>query len=461
MSKAERTTQQAPLSFAQQRLWFLQQFHGGGTYNNILLLRAAPGLNQRTIISAITRLIERHEMLRTIFWLADTGPVQGVLPSSRPPSIRTVRVTEESCGDDEQLRRIAVACARPEFLLDSEPGVRVTLVESPAGEPEAIILVLHHIIWDAESKSIAIRELNSLMRGSSAPETAMPESSYLQFARKQREDYSSGKLAESLSYWANQLAGVAGRRRANGDDPDGDTDRDTGAQDFTGHSIPVRIDAQATSRVQRFAYAERSTLFMVLAMAWIVLLHAMEGGTDIVTGIDISDRDDPPTYDTVGLFVNQLALRVDLSGDPTLAGLSRLVRQACMAAYEHKNAPFDLVVSALRAERSAVRDPVFQTKIYYVEDSAAPRESGVLTEVEAEPPVARHELSLGLTHRADGISGYLNYRHNAYRPGYCHAAAQAYADIVTAIGTRPDLTLSEVVARAGQALQPAGNQERD
>jgi condensation domain-containing protein len=452
MSKTERTTQQAPLSFAQQRLWFLQQLHGGGTYNNILLLRAMPGLNREAVVAAITRLIERHEMLRTIFWLADTGPVQGVLPHSRQPSIRTVRITEGSCCDDERLRRIAVTCARPEFLLDSEPGVRVTLVESATGEPEAIVLVVHHIIWDAESKSIAIRELNSLMRGSPTPETAIPGSSYLQFARKQRADYRSGKLAESLSYWANQLAGVTERRTTNGGD--------MAPLDFTGHSIPIHIDGQATSRAQRFAYAERSTLFMVLALAWIVLLHVMDGSSDIVTGIDISDRDDPLTYDTVGLFVNQLALRVNLSGDPTLIELCRLVRQACVAAYEHKDAPFDLVVSALRAERSAVRDPVFQTKIYYVEESAAPPEDGVLTEVEAEPPVARHELSLGLTHRVDGISGYLNYRHNAYRPHYCHAAARAYADIVTAIGTRPDLTLSEVVALAGQTLQSAGNQER-
>ena len=458
MPQTEWTTEQAPLSFAQQRLWFLQQFHGGGTYNNILLLRTMPGLNQETMTAAITRLIERHEMLRTIFWLADTGPVQGVLPHSRRPSIQTVRITGESRYEDEQLRRIAVTCARPEFLLDSEPGVRVTIVESRTGEPVAIVLVVHHIVWDAESKSIAIRELNSLVRGESpAPETAGPENSYLQFARKQRTDYASGKFAESLSYWANQLAGATEHRIRNRGGPDGEA----AALAFTGHSIPIRIDVPATIRAQRFAHAERSTLFMILALAWIVLLHVMEGSSDVVTGIDISDRDDPVTYDTIGLFVNQLALRVDLSGDPDLVELSRRVRQACLAAYEYKDAPFDLVVSALRAERSALRDPVFQTKIYYVEESAAPPESGVLTEVEAEPPVARHELSLGLTHRADIISGYLNYRHNAYNPRYCHAAARAYADIVTAIGTRPELTLSEVVAHAGRTLQSADNSERD
>jgi hypothetical protein len=438
------------MSFAQQRLWFLQQLYGGRTYNNTLLLRARPGLDPATVIGAIERLAARHEMLRAIFWLGEKGPVQGVLPPNSPPFIQVQRVGARPDAD-EQIRKAAAACAAWEFILSREPGFRATLIESRGGELLAVVLVAHHIIWDAESKSIAVRELNlacdpAAQDGARAAASPGRRVSYLQFARRQRADHASGQLAGSLAYWSRQLAGLAPSGAA---DEAGQAGQPTGP-DFAGHSIPLRIDGRMTTLIQRRAGLERSTVFIVLATAWFALLHAMHGATDLATGIDISDRDDPRTSGTIGLFVNQVAVRADLSGDPALPELSHRVRHACLAAYEHKDAPFDLVVRELKADRSLGRDPVFQTKIYYVEGPSAPGDQAMLTEMEIEPPVARHELSLGLTRRNGEITGYLNYRNSAYRHSSCQAAARAYEQIVTLIATQPGLRLGDLTAAAGR-----------
>jgi hypothetical protein len=324
----------------------------------------------------------------------------------------------------------------------------------------ALILVVHHIIWDAESTSIAVRELNldcdSLERNEmQAKELVSPRISYLQFAREQRAAHASGRFTENLRYWSRQLAEATADPTREEAYP---SDKATGL-DFMSNSIPVRIGHQATARVQRFAHLERSTIFMVLTFAWFVLLHVLQGASDLVTGIDISERDDPRTWGTIGLFVNQVAIRVDLSGNPTLLELSRRVRRACLFAYEHKDAPFDLVVRELKVERRPSRDPVFETKIYYVEESASPASHAALAEVEIGRSAARHELSLGLTHRRHDISGYLTSRNSVYRHRHYHQAARAYTEIVSLIGTRSDQRLSEVVAHVDRLLQPSQNAE--
>jgi hypothetical protein len=435
----ESLSERAPMSFAQQRLWFLQQYYGGGTYNNILLLRVLPGVGRGAIRAAVTRLVGRHQMLRAVFWLSDDGPMQGILPDSWTPPIETVSISGKSGCENEELREIALTWAQPGFELDRQPPMRVALVESRSAELVGLIFVVHHIIWDAESKSIVVRELNidcspMFQSASRDPGTA----SYLEYARKQRVAHASGEFRDSLLYWDNQLAGISDTPGRHGQE---------GIIDFAGCSIPVRINEHTTARVQRFASAQRSTLFMVMALAWFVLLHTMHGASDIVTGVDISERDDPWTSGTIGLFVNQIAVRVDLSGDPALAELLKRVRHACLSAYEHRYVPFDLVVRKLRTERSPDRDPVFQTKIYYVEQPDLAIEDAVLTEVEVERPIARHETSLGLTHRSNGIDGYLNFRTNIYEQQYCWEAARSYTRIVELIAERPDARLSEVLER--------------
>jgi Condensation domain len=461
MPVTEFTGERAPMSFAQQRLWFLQQFYGGATYNNVLLLRVSPGLGREAIRAAVARLVARHQMLRVIFWLGNDGPMQGVLPDSWMPPIETVSISGKSGCENEELKSIAQTYAHAEFELDRQPPVSVALVESRSAELIGLIFVVHHIIWDAESKSIVVRELNadcsSIVHKEPRDQgTASPRASYLEYARKQRKAHASGGFQDSLHYWGSQLAGITDIPQQHG----GGQDDPAGSADFTGSSIAIRIDGHTTARIQRLASAQRSTLFMILALAWFMLLHAMYGARDIVTGVDISERDDAWASDTIGLFVNQVAVRVDLSGDPALLELLGRVRDACLSAYEYRDAPFDLVVRELRIERSLARDPVFQTKIYYVEQPDLPSEGAALTEVEIERPVARHEMSLGLTHRRNGIDGYLNYRRNILDHRYCWEAARSYTEIVKLIAARPDARLSEVIAHIG-ALEPVEEVEGD
>lgn len=444
-----------PMSFAQRRLWFLQLLHGGGAYNNVVLLRAASGLDRDRATKAIGVLVERHEMLRTVFRLDAGTPVQIVLSRTWRPPVWFVTLPDASEVDDADLRGLAVHAARPAFRLDRQPPLRVTVIESQCGAVIAIVLVVHHIVWDAESKAVAVREIlaacDAIASGTPpAVETVSHGSSYLDFAAKQHSRHVAGDFAKSLGYWRGQLAGLEADRLQH---PANNNSSPASEESLSGSSIPIRIDAETTAAAQQFAHSERATLFIVLALGWFVLLQMIEGATDIVTGVDVSERDDPTYSRTIGLFVNQVAVRADLRGDPTLVELCRQVRRTCLEAYEHKDVPLDLVVRALQLKRADGRAPLFQTKIHYVEQpSSSSSGHEWLTEVDVEPPVARHELCLGLARAAKEVTGFLNYRNGAYRHGYCAEAARVYPEIVALAAKRPETPLSDIVAGVGAEL---------
>src|ERR671914_472306 len=345
------------LSFAQERLCFLDQLEGpSATYNEQVGLRLSGLLDVGALQRSLGEVVRRHEVLRTSFPTVEGVAVQRIAPVLE---VGLPVVELQGLGDGEreaEVRRLAAEEAQRPFDLARGPLLRVCLLKL-GEEDHGLLLTLHHIVTDGWSLGVFIHELSALYQafstGRPSPLAALPIQ-YADFAAWQREWLQGAVLEEQLGYWQQQLAGAPSIFEL-------PTDRPRPAvQGFRGASVAFGLEAELTQGLKALSQRAGVTLFMTLLGAFMVVLARYSRQEDIVVGSPIANRTHSQTEGLIGFFVNTLVLRADLSGDPPFEELLRRVRRVALEAYAHQEVPFERVVEALQPERSLSHSPLFQ-----------------------------------------------------------------------------------------------------
>jgi amino acid adenylation domain-containing protein/non-ribosomal peptide synthase protein (TIGR01720 family) len=346
-----------PLSFSQERLWFLDQLQPGSTaYSLPLALRLTGSLNVEALRRSLEELVRRHESLRTTFTDVGGRPVQVVAPpeSWELPLVDLVEL--EASDRLAEARRVARAEVNRGFDLSTGPLFRTSLLRL-ADDEHVLLLTLHHSVADGWSLGVLMRELATLYRALATGQPAsLPELpvQYADYARWQRDWLQGEALETQLSYWRRHLRGAPPLLEL-------PTDRTRSAtQGLRGGSLMRALPRALSARVNELCRLQGVTLFMALLAAFKTLLHRHAGQEDVVVGTPIAGRGRPETEGLIGFFVNTLVLRTDLSGNPSFRELLRRVREVCLGAYDHQDVPFERLVEELRPERDLARTPLFQ-----------------------------------------------------------------------------------------------------
>ncbi|AVT28964.1 non-ribosomal peptide synthetase [Plantactinospora sp. BC1] len=385
-----------PLSFAQQRLWMIQQLAPeSAAYNFPIAVRLRGALDVAALRAALADLTGRHETLRTLLGERDGRPYQRVLPADDArPVLETVDATPA------EVAGIVREAVRRPFDLTTEPPLRATLVAvdpSPGGAPEhVLVLVLHHVATDEWSDGPFLRDLGTAYaarRAGRAPDWAPLPVQYADYTLWQRrllgDPADPGSLAaRQLDHWRTALAGAPEELVL-------PTDRArSGRPDPAGAELSVPLPAEVGAGLRRLASGTGTSLFMVAHALVAALLHRLGAGTDIPLGAPIAGRDDAALDDLVGFFVNTLVLRTDLSGEPTFTELLARVRQTDLAAFSAQDVPFEAVVEAVNPARSVSRNPLFQVMVVHRNRSA--EWSGLagltVTDEPVDTPAAKFDL---------------------------------------------------------------------
>ncbi|MFJ6198026.1 amino acid adenylation domain-containing protein [Micromonospora sp. NPDC092111] len=401
------------LSFGQERLLFLQRLHPDSpTYVIPVAWRVDGRLDETTLRRALDRLAARHDALRTRF--PGDAPVV-----DRAPHVELRRLDADGWTDD-----LAAAEIRRPFDLAAGPLCRATLVRLP--DHDVLLLVLHHVVADGWSLGVIARELGELYAGATPP---APPVRYADYARWQRADLTPARLTGELDWWRDTLAGVPALELP--------TDRPRPAVLGTdGATHRFDLPADALRALTGLAQRHSTTLHTVLLAAFQVLLGRWSGQRDFAVGTPVAGRTRAEVEHVVGFFVNTLAVRADLAGDPTLAELLGRVRAATLGAYEHQDVPFEQVVAELRPERDLSRTPVYQT-MFALRDTAvtALRLPGTRT---AELPLgwrtAKFDLTLFVDQAADGTcTGLVEYATDLFDAATVARIAAGYRRLLTAL----------------------------
>ncbi|MFB7761194.1 MupA/Atu3671 family FMN-dependent luciferase-like monooxygenase [Streptomyces xiamenensis] len=396
-----------PLSPGQQRVWMLHQLFPDSTaYNEVKAIRFDGALDADTLRTALHGLVARHPALRTVFRETDGEPRQFVLPTGR---LDHELIDHETASEEEReaaVREVLAAESARHFDLENGPLLVSRLIRT-GPQRHVLVLSLHHIVSDAASATIMARDLSELYRAArtgTAPQLPVLERTPLDAAREQRAARDGDTARQDLAYWRENLRGELPVSSLPLDRPRSAAMTSRGRAEFR------TLDPELSDALRRLSREHRTTLFMTLLTGYAAALHRMTGVRDVVIGTPTSNR--PPEYrDVIGFFLNTVALRVDLSGDPAFETLLRKVRSVALDAYDHAALPFDSVVQALAPPRTTAHTPVFQVIAEY--ESGEPFRfdlPGLRAEpLEAGPDKSLTDLSVYFTDRPTGILCQLEY----------------------------------------------------
>ena len=393
-----------PASFAQERLWFLEQLGDEGTaYNLPVVLSLRGPLDPSALAAALSEVVRRHEALRTVFRRLRSEIVQVITPS-RPVSLPRIDLRGLPSPEAEA-GRLAIQAARQRFDLAQGPLLRALLLRL-ADQEHRLILSMHHIASDGWSIGVLGRELASLYASFSAGlPSRLPELrvQYADFAVWQRAWLRGEVLADHLAWWRDQLAGLPPVL-------DLPTDRPRPAA-RSGQGGRVRFKIESAAELTALARRSGATLFMALLAVFQTLLARWSGSDDVAVGSPIANRNRAETEPLIGFFVNTVVLRAGFADDPTFGGLLRQVREATLGAYAHQDLPFEKLVEELRPERALSHAPLFQVMLILQNLAAAPPVlpglETSLAEVSGES--ARFDLTLAFATDGSGLRGEIEY----------------------------------------------------
>jgi malonyl CoA-acyl carrier protein transacylase len=437
-------TETLPPSFAQQRLLFLDFLSAGdATYNLPLGLQLEGSLDPGALQRALARLVERHEVLRTTFRVAAGQASQIIGPAFAPPLPAVDLSALPAAHRDAESRWIATAEARRPFDLARGPVLRALLLRRAPGS-HVLLLTLHHIAGDGWSWGVLFREMVELYEaGVESRPARLPELpvQYADFAAWQRGWLDGEVLASQIAYWRRQLASLPVLGLP--------TDHPRPAvRTGRGAALPVQIPGEIVLPLRRLSRGEDATLFMALTAAFSALLHHDSQEEDLVVGTDVANRSSSATEGLIGLFVNQLVLRCDLSGDPTFRELLQRVRDVALAAFAHQDAPFDRLVEVLNPVRDMSRTPLFQVKIVLQNATVQGR---ALRDLSVFPysffnETAKFDLLLNLSEAGPGVVGQMEYCTDLFEPETIERMLARFATLLRIVAERPEARLSEVEA---------------
>jgi amino acid adenylation domain-containing protein len=429
-----------PLSFGQERLWFLDRLHPGtALYNVPAALRLRGALDVHALERALGALVGRHEALRTTFPEVDGAPVQVIAPFDG----FSLPVEDLSAAEDaerEAKRRAAAEAVRP-FDLAAGPLFRALLPR--LGDDDRLLLItIHHIVFDGWSLGILLRELSSLYKAyKNGAESHLPPHTldYADFALLQRERLRGEVLEAQLAYWRERLAGAPALLELPADHPR------PAVESHEGGVVSAALADDVMERVGALSRDEGVTPFVALLAAFQVLLAKWTGSDDIVVGTPAAGRSRHGVEDVVGFFVNTLVLRTSLAGDPGFREVLRRAREAALGAQDHAEVPFEALVSALRPERSLGHAPLFQVMFAVDADAPGLDLPGVAAErVEVDLPVARFDLSLLVSRSAGGWTAHARYRTDLFVPATIRRMLDHLSRVLRQVAADPDLRLSRV-----------------
>ncbi len=438
-----------PLSFAQQRLWFLDRLEpGSAAYNIPAALRLRGALDVAALGRVLGEVVRRHESLRTTFAEAAGGPVQ-VVHEAVPVALPVVDLCAGAAAEREAaVLRLAGEEARRPFHLAAGPLLRAALLRL-ADEEWVLLFTMHHAVSDGWSMGVLVREVSALYTAFSRSEEAelarLPVQ-YADYAVWQRE-YLAGEVLEAqLSWWRERLASAPPLL-------DLPTDRSRpAAASEQARVLPFTLPAEAVDALRALGRAEGSTLYMVLLAGFQVLLSRYAGEVDVSIGSPVAGRTRAETEGLIGFFVNTLVVRTDLAGDPSFRALLGRVREAALGAFAHQEVPFEKLVEELAPERSLARTPLFQV-MFSLQN--AERGELRLGDVRAEPAgvvgaLAKFDLNLGVTEEGDGLAGSLTYRAELWDAATMERMLEHFRALLTALAAEPGRRLAELGMLSGQ-----------
>jgi len=431
----------APLSFGQRRIWFLEEFgEGDPVFNLKAALRLWGPLEVDALQAALDGLVARHPALRTNFHGTDGLPVQVV---SAAGSLQLQQVDLSHLPPAEaavELERHVVRRSREVFDLSRDLLIRAELVRM--GEDDhLLLLVMHHIVSDGWSVNVLLRDLARLYNaGGDTGRAELPELQlqYADFARAQREQWDGEALVAQARYWKSELEGAPPFLELPTDRRRPAVRTSAGAR----HSLSIK--AELLRGLQQLSGANGCTLFMTLLAAWATLLSRYSGQDDIVVGSPIAGRNRVEVEDLVGFFVNTLALRVDLSGDPAWSELLQRVRTTTVASFKHQELPFDRLVEELKPVRTLSHTPVFQTMLAL---QNMPRSEPDFGELRAELVsfdcgTSNFDLACYASNEAGGLQLTFEYSTELFEASTIDRLARHYEALLQGIVDEPDAAIS-------------------
>ncbi|SCF29179.1 amino acid adenylation domain-containing protein [Micromonospora matsumotoense] len=430
------------LSFAQRRLWILDQLRPGGTeYLVSAGLRLFGPLQPDALRAALDGIVARHEILRTHYVVVDGDPRQVIDPPA-PATLHEVDLRD--LDPAAQDARIAGWLTHDRVPVDLATGPVLTgTLARLADEEHALVVTLHHIAFDGWSEQVLWRELDRLytaaLTGGPSPLAPLPVQ-YADFAAWQRGAVSGAVLDRQLDYWRQALAGATpvelplDRPRPQ-------------VRDSTCDLVPFAVPASDARALHELARQAGATPFMVLLAGYAILLGRFGRSDDVTVGTPVASRDRSEVQDLIGLFLNTLVLRTDLSGDPSFHEVLRRVKETALGAYAHQELPFERLVDELAPVRDASRTPLFSTMFLWASgDSGTHRVGGLRAE---ELPVgesdAKFDLTLVAVDQPDGtLTGFLNYATALFDRDTVERFAAHFTTLVGTIARMPDAPISRL-----------------
>ncbi|WP_460902195.1 non-ribosomal peptide synthetase, partial [Paraburkholderia jirisanensis] len=410
LPQADRS-QPLPLSFAQQRLWFLNELDqaAGAAYHMPAALRLSGKLQRDALRATLDRLIARHEILRTTLAMHDGQPVQRIAPPGTPFALveSDLRTLDEAAQQTE-VERISRDEATAAFDLSKGPLIRGQLLQ--LGEREHILLLTqHHVISDGWSVGLLIDEVSTLYAAfcQQQPDPLPPlPVQYADYAAWQRQWLQGPRLQRQIDFWKDHLHGAPALLEL-------PTDRPRPAvQSYSGDHVPFALSPQLSESLRSLSQQHGATLFMTLFAGWALLLARLANQQECVVGTPVANRPRAELEKLLGLFVNTLALRVDLTGNPSVAQLLAQVRDTALAAYAHQDLPFEQVVEALQPARSLSYSPIFQVGIT-LDNTPADTELAAtgltMSPIGQVQSTSQFDLVLLLSDDGNTINGHIGY----------------------------------------------------
>ncbi|WKB55581.1 non-ribosomal peptide synthetase [Eleftheria terrae] len=442
-----RRPEQLPLSFAQQRLWFIARMGDAAraAYHLSVGMQLRGALDEAALQAALDRIVQRHEALRTHFDLVDGQPVQRIVEASGLALVRHDVAAEGRSGVEAVAHWQRIEAEAP-FDLAQGPLIRGRLLRLGARE-HVLLLTMHHIVSDGWSQGVLTSELAQLYRAYALegvdrevdPLPALPVQ-YADYAVWQREWLAGEVQQRQLAFWRDQLASAPALVTL-------PTDRPRPAvQDYRGQSLPVEFSPQLSAALKALSQRHGTTLYMTLLAAWGALVARLAGQDEVVIGTPVANRTRAEVEPLIGFFVNTLALRLDFSDRPSVAQLLAQVREQVLQAQSHQDLPFEQVVEALRPQRTLAHSPIFQLMFAWQNAPRTPFElQGLsLEEMAVQPANAKFDLTLELQEAQDRITGTLCFatalfeaatmqRHVGYLEALLRGMVQDEAQAVDAI----------------------------
>ncbi|NEQ80495.1 MAG: amino acid adenylation domain-containing protein, partial [Moorea sp. SIO2I5] len=405
--------EELPLSFAQQRLWFLEQLQqNNSAYNEQTALHLRGSVDVTILEQVLTEIVNRHQVMRSNVKMVDGSPVMVISPDHyiTLPIVDLQQLTETE--QFAQLQQLAVKEAKRPFDLAEGLLLRVSLLR--LGQEEHILLLtIHHIIWDGWSMGVFIEELSALYSAfcsqQPSPLSELPIQ-YSHFASWQRQWFTGEVLENQLNYWKQQLAGIPALLELPTDRPR------PPVQTHQGSSLDFELNGELTQKLQALSQGSGATLYMTLLAAWATLLYRYSAQEDIAIGSPIANRTRQEIEPLIGFFANTLVLRNDLSGNPSFLELLARVRSCAMDAYANQDVPFEQLVEVLKPERSLSHSPIFQVMFGFQQAQIQKQElpSLTLTPLVLKSAIVKFDLTLLMEKTESVIEARLEYNSDLF-----------------------------------------------